>query len=78
MARSFVRPSGTEDVIRVYAEADTQEHTDNLALKVSQLVWDLAAGVGTRPQTYFLLLKRIEEYRNNDGWVFIFIGHKSL
>ncbi|CAH2215779.1 jg14081, partial [Pararge aegeria aegeria] len=23
--RSFVRPSGTEDVVRVYAEADTQE-----------------------------------------------------
>lgn len=23
-ARSFVRPSGTEDVVRVYAEADTQ------------------------------------------------------
>lgn len=22
--RSFVRPSGTEDVVRVYAEADTQ------------------------------------------------------
>ncbi len=25
-ARSFVRPSGTEDVVRVYAEADTQVH----------------------------------------------------
>lgn len=24
MARSFVRPSGTEDVVRVYAEAETQ------------------------------------------------------
>lgn len=23
-ARSFVRPSGTEDVVRVYAEAETQ------------------------------------------------------
>ena len=23
-ARSFVRPSGTEDVVRVYAESDTQ------------------------------------------------------
>lgn len=49
MARSFVRPSGTEDVVRVYAEADTQEHTDDLANKVSQLVYDLAGGVGTRP-----------------------------
>lgn len=25
-ARAFVRPSGTEDVVRVYAEADTQVH----------------------------------------------------
>ena len=49
MARSFVRPSGTEDVVRVYAEADTQEHTDDLANKVCQLVYDLAGGVGTRP-----------------------------
>lgn len=49
MARSFVRPSGTEDVVRVYAEADTQEHTDDLANKVSQLVYDLAGGVGPRP-----------------------------
>ncbi len=49
MARSFVRPSGTEDVVRVYAEADTQENTDDLAKKVSQLVYDLAGGVGLRP-----------------------------
>ena len=49
MARSFVRPSGTEDVVRVYAEADTQELTDNLAKKVCQLVYDLAGGVGQRP-----------------------------
>jgi len=49
MARSFVRPSGTEDVVRVYAEADTQEHTDDLAHKVCQLVFDLAGGVGSRP-----------------------------
>ena len=49
MARSFVRPSGTEDVVRVYAEADTQEHTDDLANKVSQLVYDLAGGIGKRP-----------------------------
>ncbi len=48
-ARSFVRPSGTEDVVRVYAEADNQEECDDLALKVSQLVYDLAGGVGKRP-----------------------------
>jgi phosphoacetylglucosamine mutase len=27
--RSFVRPSGTEDVVRVYAEAATREETDS-------------------------------------------------
>ncbi|XP_042482270.1 phosphoacetylglucosamine mutase [Macadamia integrifolia] len=32
--RSFIRPSGTEDVIRVYAEASTQEAADNLAKSV--------------------------------------------
>ncbi|TNM95045.1 hypothetical protein fugu_017804 [Takifugu bimaculatus] len=30
-ARSFVRPSGTEDVVRIYAEAETQESADALA-----------------------------------------------
>jgi phosphoacetylglucosamine mutase len=29
--RCFVRPSGTEDVVRVYAEAATQELADSLA-----------------------------------------------
>jgi phosphoacetylglucosamine mutase len=31
LGRCFVRPSGTEDYVRVYAEAQTQEHADNLA-----------------------------------------------
>jgi len=48
-ARAFVRPSGTEDVVRVYAEADTQANTDELARRVSQIVYDLAGGVGKRP-----------------------------
>jgi phosphoacetylglucosamine mutase len=29
--RCFVRPSGTEDVVRIYAEAETQELADLLA-----------------------------------------------
>lgn len=33
-ARSFVRPSGTEDVVRVYAEADTQVHTHTTGVTV--------------------------------------------
>lgn len=48
-ARSFVRPSGTEDIVRVYAEADTREAADSLALVVSQKVYDLAGGIGDRP-----------------------------
>jgi phosphoacetylglucosamine mutase len=47
--RSFVRPSGTEDVVRVYAEGDIQANADSLALHVSQVVFDLAGGVGARP-----------------------------
>ncbi|KAI3453426.1 hypothetical protein Pfo_010089 [Paulownia fortunei] len=36
--RCFIRPSGTEDVVRVYAEALTQEAADNLANSVVRLV----------------------------------------
>lgn len=36
--RSFVRPSGTENVVRVYAEADSQENADQLAAEVAQAV----------------------------------------
>ncbi|XP_010420545.1 PREDICTED: phosphoacetylglucosamine mutase-like [Camelina sativa] len=36
--RAFIRPSGTEDVVRVYAEASTQEAADSLANSVAELV----------------------------------------
>ncbi|CAN1150513.1 Phosphoacetylglucosamine mutase [Linum perenne] len=36
--RSFIRPSGAEDVIRVYAEASTQEEADSLANSVGRIV----------------------------------------
>lgn len=36
--RSFVRASGTEDAVRIYAEAATRTETDDLAAKVSLLV----------------------------------------
>ncbi|KAM4522513.1 phosphoacetylglucosamine mutase [Odontesthes bonariensis] len=49
-ARSFVRPSGTEDVVRVYSEADTQESADALAHEVSLAVYRLAGGVGDEPK----------------------------
>ena len=49
LARAFARPSGTEDVVRVYAEAETREACEALALEVARAVWDHAGGVGARP-----------------------------
>ncbi|CAG8541664.1 9754_t:CDS:10 [Paraglomus occultum] len=50
--RSFVRPSGTEDVVRVYAEAATRQDCDELAFKIAGLVFDEAGGVGERPKEF--------------------------
>lgn len=36
--RSFVRASGTEDAVRVYAEADTKSNVEELSKAVSELV----------------------------------------
>ena len=41
-SRSFIRPSGTEDVVRIYAESITQEETDLLADKIAQVVKNLS------------------------------------
>jgi phosphoacetylglucosamine mutase len=48
--RAFVRPSGTEDVVRVYAEAATSEAMLELAQAAVDLVFDKAGGVGARPK----------------------------
>nr|XP_045615442.1 phosphoacetylglucosamine mutase-like isoform X2 [Procambarus clarkii] len=48
--RAFVRPSGTEDIVRIYAEASTQEEADNLAIQVSCAVYEQAGGIGDRPK----------------------------
>lgn len=45
--RSFVRPSGTEDCVRVYAEASTTPATDQLAAIVTDLVKHTAAAAAT-------------------------------
>jgi phosphoacetylglucosamine mutase len=47
--RSFVRPSGTEDIVRVYAEAETKELAKKLSVDVAQKVYDIAGGIGNRP-----------------------------
>ena len=38
MGRSFVRPSGTEDCVRVYAEAATTHDAERLVHAVEELV----------------------------------------
>lgn len=48
-ARAFARPSGTEDVVRVYAEAETEAGAAELAREVCGIVYDFAGGVGDRP-----------------------------
>ncbi len=55
---SLRRPSGTEDVVRVYAEADTRENTDLLSAIVCGIVFDGYGGVGDRPSFY----KRVDEH----------------
>ena len=47
--RAFVRPSGTEDVVRVYAEAENEHDVKSLAAEVSMLVYEMANGVGEKP-----------------------------
>ena len=46
----YFRPSGTEDIVRVYAEAATQDEADQLAYEVGLLVHELAGGVGKPTQ----------------------------
>ncbi|KAJ1893819.1 hypothetical protein LPJ66_005539 [Kickxella alabastrina] len=50
--RSFVRPSGTEDAVRVYAEAATRGECDQLAYSVAGAVFDKAGGRGERPAEF--------------------------
>ncbi|TFK41209.1 phosphoacetylglucosamine mutase [Crucibulum laeve] len=52
--RSFVRPSGTEDVVRVYAEAALKAQADELAFRVAGLVYDTAGGDAAKRPKEFL------------------------
>ncbi|KAJ8324938.1 hypothetical protein O5D80_006459 [Batrachochytrium dendrobatidis] len=47
--RCFVRPSGTEDIVRVYSEAETPQETEALSNIVCGIVFDCHGGVGERP-----------------------------
>lgn len=48
--RAFVRPSGTEDVVRVYAEAPAghEDAAQSIAEVIGRAVYDTCAGVGER------------------------------
>ena len=48
-SRCFVRPSGTENVVRVYAEAQTPQQADELATQAAKLVHTICHGVGEPP-----------------------------
>ncbi|KAI0094827.1 phosphoacetylglucosamine mutase [Irpex rosettiformis] len=52
--RSFVRPSGTEDVVRVYAEARVRAQADELAFRVAGLVYDETGGDPAQRPSEFL------------------------
>ncbi|RPD55812.1 phosphoacetylglucosamine mutase [Lentinus tigrinus ALCF2SS1-7] len=52
--RSFVRPSGTEDVVRVYAEAAVRAQADELAFRVAGLVYDEVGGDPAKRPSEFL------------------------
>lgn len=46
---TFFRPSGTEDIVRIYAECENSSNVDVLATEVASLVYKLAGGVGPEP-----------------------------
>lgn len=48
--RAFVRPSGTEDLVRVFAECSNESDCDKLALQVAQIVYDTCDGQGPHPE----------------------------
>ncbi|KAL7690055.1 putative phosphoglucosamine mutase, bacterial type, phosphoacetylglucosamine mutase [Plasmopara halstedii] len=50
--RAFVRPSGTENVVRIYAEATTQQDADALAMQFAKLVHEHCGGVGAEPTSF--------------------------
>ncbi|GAA99214.1 uncharacterized protein L969DRAFT_102588 [Mixia osmundae IAM 14324] len=62
LGRVFVRPSGTEECVRVYAEASTRAETDELAFKAAGLVFNEAGQVPHRG--------RIVEARKMKAWIF--------
>ena len=52
--RAFARPSGTEDVVRVYAEAYSRPEVEKLATHVARIVKDHGTDPKTRPEYLYM------------------------
>lgn len=37
-SRCFVRPSGTEDIVRIYAEGPTEEVCETIVTKIKEMI----------------------------------------
>lgn len=58
--RVFVRPSGTEDLVRVFAESNTQNDCDKLVLLVAEAVYKYCDGVGYYPEIQYEKIEKVE------------------
>ncbi|KAF4674202.1 Phosphoglucomutase-3 [Perkinsus chesapeaki] len=47
--RAFVRPSGTEDAVRIYAEAKTEKEANELAFEVAKATYEIVGGAPGKP-----------------------------
>lgn len=52
--KGFVRPSGTEDCIRVHVEARRQMVADELCVNIGQVVYDMCEGIGNCPEISYV------------------------
>lgn len=59
--RAFARASGTEDAVRVYAEAHSRIEADNLATNVAKVVQEYGIDPKTRPEFAFLQQQRQQQ-----------------
>ena len=52
--RAFVRPSGTEDLVRVFAECPNATDCDKMALNIAQMIYDNCEGQGPHPEINYM------------------------
>ncbi|OLY82610.1 Phosphoacetylglucosamine mutase [Smittium mucronatum] len=82
--RSFVRPSGTEDAVRIFAEAMSPEDAYNLAIKVCCLVYDNGGvfiffdGNATNSPFPLEFLGALESVRPKSRYKIVVVDNRSL